>query len=75
MFTSQGYFHELPEENDGGWYPTLNSGFQTKEGPIRVRKVSVDISLDQFFGYFKQFNLVLQDDALNITDREYEIIE
>jgi hypothetical protein len=35
----------------------------------------VEIILEQFFKYFKRFNVVLVDNALDITGREYEIAE
>jgi len=70
-----GYFHRKPAENKSGWYPTLNEEFQSQTGPIKVKKVRVEITLEQFFRYFKRFNVVLVNNALDITGREYEITE
>ena len=74
-FYLTGYFHRKPAENASGWYPTLNEEFARHVGPIRVKKVRVEITLEQFFEYFKRFNVVLVNDALDITGREYEVIE
>ena len=70
-----GYFHRKPAENALGWYPTLNNEFQKQTGPIKVKKVRVEITLEQFFKCFKRFNVMLADNALDITGREYEVTE
>jgi hypothetical protein len=70
-----GYFHRLPAENKSGWFPTLNEVFQRQDIPIEVKKVRVEITLEQFFKYFKRFNVVLVNRALDITGREYKITE
>jgi len=70
-----GYFHRKPAENALGWYPTLNNEFQKQTGPIKVKKVRVEIRLEQFFKCFKRFNVMLADNALDITGREYEVTE
>ena len=70
-----GYFHRKPAENALGWYPTLNNEFQRQTGPIKVKRVRVEITLEQFFKCFKRFNVMLADKALDITGREYEVTE
>jgi hypothetical protein len=71
-----GYFHARPDHIGAGYYPTLNEKFQKNPAaPIRVKRVSVDITLEEFFKHFKRFNVVLVDDALDIIGREYEVIE
>jgi hypothetical protein len=74
-FFLAGYFHRKPAENESGWYPTLKREFQRKNGPIKVKKVRVQITLEQFFKYFKRFNVVLAAGALDIAGREFEIDE
>lgn len=74
-FYVSGYFHRKPAENSSGWYPTLNEQFQKQAGPIKVKKVRVNVTLEQFFNLFKRFNVVLVDNALDITEREYEVVE
>ncbi len=75
-FYCSGYFHRKPEENYRGRYPTLNAKFQKDQiHPIQVKKVRVELTLEQFFKYFKRFNVVLVYDAMDIVGREYEVIE
>ena len=76
MFLCCGYFHPLPEQNDRGWYPSLNAKLQKDQiNPIRVKKVGVELTLEEFFKYFKRFNVVLLNSAMDILGREYEVIE
>ncbi|MFC5861984.1 hypothetical protein ACFPT7_06745 [Acidicapsa dinghuensis] len=70
-----GYFHPKPAENGSGWYPSLNEQFQKDQiAPIKVKKVRVELTLEQFFKYFKRFNVVLVKGAIDILGREYKII-
>jgi hypothetical protein len=76
MFQCSGYFHALPEENDCGYYPSLNAKFQKNQiNPIQVKEVSVELTLEEFFKYFKRFNVVLLNGAMDIVGREYEVVE
>jgi hypothetical protein len=75
-FYCYGYFHRKPEENDRGWYPTLNAIFQKNQvNPIQIKKIRVELTLEEFFKYFKRFNVVLLSGAMDIIGREYEVIE
>lgn len=76
IFLCSGYFHPLPEENDRGHYPSLNAKFQKDQiDPIQVKKVDVELTLEQFFKYFKRFNVVLVNGAMDIIGREYETVD
>jgi hypothetical protein len=76
MFLCSGYFHPTPEENDGGYYPTLNTKFQKDQvNPIQVKRVRVELNLEDFFKYFKRFNAVLVNGAMDIVGSEYEVTE
>lgn len=74
-FFLAGYFHPKSESNDLGWVPSLRDDFNTNSGTIRVRKIEVKLTLEQFFKYFKRFNVVLIRDGLDISGREFEISE
>ena len=76
MFLCSGYFHPLPGENDGGYYPSLNAKFQKDQiNPIQVKKVDVELTLEEFFKCFKRFNVVLLNGAMEIVGREYEVVQ
>ncbi len=76
FFFCSGYFHALPEEKDGGYYPGLNATFQKNPiKPIQVKKVRVELTLEEFFKYFKRFDVVLLRGGIDIIGREYEEIE
>ena len=76
MFQCSGYFHPVPEENDGGYYPTLDAKFQKdRVNPIQVKKVDVELTLEEFFKYFKRFNVVLVNGAMDIIGSEYEVTD
>ena len=69
----RGYFHPKSDSTDGGWIPSLNHDFGRNTNPIRVRKVDVKITLDEFFKHFKRFDVVLVQSGLDIIGREYDI--
>jgi hypothetical protein len=75
-FSLHGYYHPKSQSVDiGGWIPTLNVDFETQQGPIQVKQVSVEITQEDFFTHFKRFNVVLVERSLDIIGREYEITE
>ena len=43
--------------------------------PVPVREVEIDMSLNEFFGMFKRFSVVLTWSDLPLEDREYREIE
>ena len=72
-FYLSGYFHALPAENVRGWYPTLNQKFQADPNEtINVKKVDVQIALEEFFKHFKRLNGVFVHHALDIIGREIQ---
>lgn len=44
-----------------------------KAGKLKLRRVDVEISLNDYMGLFKRFNVVLTRKGLGLQDREYEI--
>lgn len=77
FFHCLGYFHGKPEQNDLGWGPTLNAKYQRdRTAIIPVKKVRIEITLEEFFKHFKRFNVMLLRDAMeDLIGREYEVIE
>jgi hypothetical protein len=76
FFQCNGYFHPAPDEDGSGYYPSLKAKFLRDQiNPIRVKKVSVDVSLEEFFNLFKRFNVVLVAGAIGIIGREFEVVE
>ncbi len=67
-------FHPKSTSNSPGWIPSLNDDFNSNAKPIQVRKVEVDLTLEQFFKYFKRFNVVLVQSGLDISGRDYDEI-
>ena len=74
-FYLAGYYHPTSNSNPEGWGPSLNDDFKRNAEPIRVKQVKVDLTLEQFFRYFKRFNVVMVQDGLDIIGREYEVAE
>jgi len=71
-FYLAGYFHPKSTSNVLGWIPSLNDDFNKDPRPIKVRKVEVNLTLEQFFKYFKRFNVVLVQGNLDIIGRDYD---
>lgn len=75
-FSLRAYYHPKSQSPDiGGWIPTLNGDFKKQQGPIQVKQVNVEITQEQFFKYFKRFNVVLVERGLDIIGRDYEFTE
>jgi hypothetical protein len=53
-------------------YDNLELKLEALQGPIPVRRVEVELTLDEFVGLFKRFAVVLTTRGLDLEDREYE---
>lgn len=53
-------------------FDTAAAALKTTPDPLRLRKVRVDISLDEFLGLFKRFAVTLSRRGLVLIGREYE---
>lgn len=42
-----------------------------KPDPLHLRKVDIEITLEEFIGLFKRFSVALSPRGINITGREY----
>jgi hypothetical protein len=73
-FYLAGLFHPKSTSNKLGYEPSLNDDFKNDPKPIRVRRVEVNLTLEQFFKYFKRFNVVLNRGSIDISGRDYEEI-
>ena len=74
FFYLAGYFHPKSNSNPHGWIPSLNDDFKKITKPIPVRKIEVELTLEQFLKYFKRLNVILIKHGLDISGREYEEI-
>ena len=72
QFLLAGYFHPISTTNDLGYVPSLNDAFTKSETKIKVRKITVKVTMSQFFSYFKRFNAVMIRRGLDISGREFE---
>jgi hypothetical protein len=43
-------------------------------GRSTLKRINIDLSLEEFFGLFKRFNIVLSQRTLNVDDREFIVI-
>jgi len=59
---------------DGTGYDDVNTQI-TSADTLRFKEVDVELSLDEFFGVFKRFNIVLTSRDLGLDGREYEVVE
>ena len=75
FFYLMGFFHPKSESTADGWIPSLNHDFDENTDPIRVKQVKVDISLSEFLAFLKRFSVVLVRQGLDISGREYVVIE
>jgi hypothetical protein len=53
-------------------YDNVSKKLKAVQGPIPVRRVDVELSLEEFIGLFKRFAVVLTRRGLDLEDREYE---
>lgn len=53
-------------------FDTVAAAIMATTGPVHLRKVRVDISLDEFLGLFKRFAVTLSRRGLDLIEREYK---
>jgi hypothetical protein len=53
-------------------YDDLLPKLKAVNGPVPVRRIDVELSLDEFIGLFKKFAVMLTRRGLGLEDREYE---
>jgi len=52
-------------------YDSVKSFLKSSHGPLKLREISVDVSMEKFFTLFKRFSVVLTWRGLDLRDREY----
>jgi hypothetical protein len=52
-------------------HETLRDKIQQSTGALDVRKVDLDLSLDEFLGFFKRLSFVFTRKGLELTGKEY----
>lgn len=55
-------------------FDTVADKLKSVDGPIEVREVRLEVSLDESVGFFKRFNVVLTRKGLELIGREYTVI-
>ena len=53
-------------------FDTAAAGIKAAPDPLLLRKVRVDLSLDEFIGLFKRFAVTLSRRGLGLIEREYK---
>jgi hypothetical protein len=53
---------------------TVDVALDAITGPIPVREVELDVTLEQFIGFFKRFKVYHTHPHLNLEGREYTIV-
>jgi len=56
-------------------YDKLKPILDQSTGPIPVRQVQLALTLEEFVGMFKRFDVMLTWHGLNLTDRTYDVTE
>jgi hypothetical protein len=74
FFFLAGYYHPKSSSNPNGWGPSLNDDFNRTDESIRIQKIEIKLTLEQFFKYFKRFNVVMIKKGLDIIGRDYDEI-
>jgi len=66
------YVHAFVFQN-GQDYESVKNALASIEGPIPVRDVRVELTIEEFLGLFKQFSVVLTWHGLQLEGREYMV--
>ena len=53
-----------------GDHDSVKAMIDSKQGPVNVRKVSVEMKLTEFFGLFKRFSIAFSSHGM-LDDRDY----
>ena len=57
-----------------GDHDSVKAMIDSSQGPVKVRKVSVEMKLSQFFGLFKRFSITLSSHDM-LGERDYTYVE
>ncbi|AWM25976.1 hypothetical protein AOX55_00002727 [Sinorhizobium fredii CCBAU 25509] len=57
---------------DGDGFDSVNDQIQSTDNPT-FKELDIDLTLAEFFGLFKRFNVVLPMKGLGLDGRNYEI--
>lgn len=55
-------------------YANVSEALRAISGPIPVRTVSLDVTLEEFVAFFKRFEVFLSPEGLDVTGREFKEI-
>lgn len=55
-------------------YQNVDEALRSIDGPIPVRTVSLEVTLEEFVAFFKRFEVFLSPKGLDVTGREFREI-
>ncbi|MBJ7314313.1 hypothetical protein ACFOLJ_14435 [Rugamonas sp. CCM 8940] len=67
--TVKAYLFDKPS------YATVKDALDAIAGPIPVRAVKIEVTIEEFIGFFKRFEVVLTRKGFDIEGREYTTVE
>lgn len=59
----------------GNEHDTVKDALDATEGPIQVRQVKVEVTAEQFIGFFKRLEVMLTRPSLNLNGREFNTVD
>lgn len=64
------YLHAVFVEGDR--FDNVAPRLKAERDPIKVRRIDVGLTLEEFIGLFKRFSVVITRRGMDLTDREYQ---
>ena len=59
---------------DKAKFQDVATAIQNEMGPLNLRSVDLDLTIEEFVGLFKRFNVVLTKRGLDLDGRDYNLV-